>query len=95
MNTESTTLQVPLPKALKKNATVAAHEQGFTSLQDLVRIVLTKLARRELIVNITSTSIRLSKKAEKRYKELDKDFAQGKNIFVASSVEELMKDLTS
>ena len=92
MNT-STTLQVPLPKTLKSSAAAAARQQGFSSLQDLVRLMLTKLVKRELTVRITEPPIRLSSRAAKKYARMDKDFQAGKNIYKASSVKELMKDL--
>jgi len=94
MNT-STTLQVPLPKTLKASATVAARQQGFSSLQDLVRLMLTKLVRREITVRISEVPIKLSARAAKQYAQMDKDFKTEKNIHTASSMKELMKDLTS
>lgn len=63
MNSDYTTLQVPLSKALKKNATLAARELGFSSLQGFVRMMLFKLTKGELTVSITEAPIRLSRKA--------------------------------
>lgn len=90
MNT--TILQIPMAKSLKTSAQEVAHEYGFSSLQDLLRVILTKLSRRELVVSI-ETSVPLSKKNEQRYIKMSKDFAQSKNIKEFSTVEKLMKDL--
>lgn len=40
-----TTLQIPLDTALRKEAETAAKEQGFSSLQELVRVFLKLLAK--------------------------------------------------
>jgi len=94
---KTTNLQVPLSRNLKTNALAAAKEYGFSSLQEFVRVVLTKLAKREIGVNITEQfpSVQLSKKAAERYDKMAKDFEKGKNVRVFDSVEELMDDLGS
>ncbi len=93
MNT--TTLQVPLPKSLKASATAVARDYGFSSLQDIVRLFLAKFAKRELVISVGESAVRLSAKNEKRYLKMDKDFDRGKNVYIVNSVDELMKDLTS
>jgi len=92
---ETTILQVPIPKSLKSGATSAAKAYGFSSLQEIVRVFLTKIAKRELTVTIQETPIYLSKKAEQRYSKMDKDFAQGRNSHFASNAEELVRQLRS
>lgn len=92
MNT--TILQIPMAKSLKRSAQEVANEYGFTSLQDLMRVVLTKLSRRELVVSI-ETLTHLSKKNDQRYLKMSQDFMQDKNVKDFSSVNELMKDLKS
>lgn len=89
----NTTLQVPLPKSLKTKATIAAKDMGFSSLQDVVRILLTKLARKQLRIEVEETEVHLSPQNEKRYMKMAKDFEKGKNVRAFSGVEELMKDL--
>lgn len=91
---DTTILQIPMAKSLKQSAQEVANEYGFTSLQDLLRVILTKLSRRELIVSI-ETSVHLSRKNEQRYTKMSKDFTTGKNIKGFSSVKDLMKDLRS
>lgn len=69
MNT--TTLQVPLTKSLKTQAKAVARDYGFSSLQELVRFLLTKVSKRELTVNAEEPSdylIRVMKQAEKNLK---------------------------
>ncbi len=91
-----TTLQVPLPKSLKSNATSVAREIGFSSLQDFVRLVLTKLAHRELTVEVASTEyIKLSPAAKKRYAKMAEDFRKRKNIKEFDNIDDLMKYLNS
>lgn len=93
MNT--TTLQVPLPRALKLEAKAVASEYGFSSLQELVRFLLTKISKRELTIAVEEPAVRMSKKAERRYGKMMKDFETGRNVKIVHSIEELMKDLTS
>lgn len=92
---DTTTLQIPISKDLKSSATVVAHDYGFSSLQEIVRVILAKLARRQLVVQIEEVPIRLSARAEKRYLQMEKNFTAGKNVQTFSSVDGLMKDLRS
>lgn len=92
---DTTILQVPLDKSLKSSATTAAREYGFSSLQDLVRLFLTKLAQRQLVVNIEEAPVALSEKAVRRYEKMAGDFRMGKNVKSFRSVSKLMQDLRS
>ena len=92
---ETTILQVPIPKSLKSDAASVAKAYGFSSLQEIVRMFLTKIARRELTVTIEETPVYLSKEAGERYSKMDKDFTQGKKIHIASNIKELMSRLKS
>ncbi len=92
MNT--TILQIPMAKSLKRSAQEVANEYGFSSLQDLLRVILTKLSRRELVVSI-ETPVYLSKKNERRYVSMNKDFVKNTNVKDFSSVKDLMIDLKS
>ncbi len=94
MNT--TTLQAPLSKSLKTNATIVAREIGFSSLQDFVRLVLTKLVHHELIVEVVPAEyIKLSPAAKKRYAKMTEDFKKGRNIYQAKDVDDLLRQLNS
>lgn len=94
MNT--TTLQIPVSKELKSSATAVAKEFGFSSLQEIVRVILTKLAGRELSLDISSTEhITLSPAAKKRYAKMTEDFRTGRNIKSFDNIDDLMKHLNS
>lgn len=88
-------MQIPVSKSLKSDATLVAKDYGFSSLQEIIRVLLTKLARRQLTVQIEEMVTPLSRQAEKRYLRMEKDFETGKNVKTFSTVEELMEDLTS
>lgn len=65
-----TILQVPLDKQLKSNAEKIASDQGFSSLQEIVRVFLTQLASNRVKVTLQESVI-LSPKNEKRYYRYD------------------------
>lgn len=90
---DSTILQIPMSKALKQSSQEVANEYGFSSLQDLLRVVLTKLSRRELIVTIEEAQVLLSDKNEQRYLKMSEDFKKNRNIYHAKSAEDLIKQL--
>lgn len=89
---QKVTLQIPMDSKLKVDAEKVALEQGFSSLQELVRILLSKVAQNKIEVNFEEV-VKLSPKAEKRYLKATKDFEEGRNVYSASSVKELMKQL--
>ena len=88
-----TVLQVPINSDLRKAAEAEAKEQGFSSLQDAVRIFLKKLADRAIGFRFEEPTVRLSAKAIKRYSRIDKDIKEGKNVYEARDVKDLMKQL--
>lgn len=75
---DTTILQVPISKALRSEATAAAKEYGFSSLQEIVRVLLSKLAKRDLVVHIEEPVVKLSKKNERRYMKMHDDIVSGK-----------------
>lgn len=77
---------------LRKSATEAALLEGFSSLQEAVRVVLKKLAKREMRVAITE-SVELSERAQTRYAKMNKDFESGKNVYTYNGVEEMLENL--
>ena len=93
---DTTTLQVPLTKQLKTNATIVAEEYGFSSLQEVGRVLLTKLSKRELGVSIEQfPTVKLSAKNEKRYAKMDEDFKKGVNSDSANSLDEFFDKIAS
>lgn len=85
-------LQVPLNQDLKLSAERAALSQGFSSLQELVRVFLSKIAANKIEITLQESTM-LSGKNEKRYLEMTKDFESGKNTYSADSVNDLANKL--
>lgn len=93
---ETTVLQVPMSKSLRTNASAVAREHGFSSLQEIIRVLLTKLAKRELRISVSGTeSVTLTATAKKRYKQMTQDFRLGRNIYHAKNVDDFFKYLNS
>lgn len=91
---QRTVLQIPLPKELKIGAEKAALDAGFSSLQEILRVIMRKLADRKLEVNIEEENVvHLSARAEKRYLKATEDFKKGRNIYTAKSLDEFFKQL--
>lgn len=92
---DTTTLQVPLSKALKSNATDVAKEYGFSSLQEIVRVMLSKLAKKEFVISFGEQfpTVALSAKNEARYAKMEEDFKANRNVYTANSVNDLMTRL--
>jgi len=89
-------LQVPMSKDLRKKATLVALSQGYSSLQETVRVFLTQLADHKIETNFYPVvkEIQLSPKAIKRLNKQTEDIKSGKSkIFTADSIEELMAHL--
>ena len=89
---DTTNLQIPIRKDLKIAATEATLEQGFSSLQEAVRIFLNKIAKQSIMVSFVEQK-NLSPKAEKRYIKMIKDIKMGKGWHKADSLEDLFKQL--
>lgn len=88
-------LQVPMSEELRLSAQEAAIEQGFSSVQEAVRIFLNKLAERTISVVFTPRTEKLSPKAEKRYLKMLHDVGSGKNWHKANSTEEFLEQIKS
>lgn len=91
-------IQTPVSSQLRREAEQAAQEQGYSSLQDAVRMYLKKLANREIQVRIQEqfSPVQLSQKAVKRYDKMTRDIESGKTkLKWFNSVKDLMRDLDS
>ncbi len=76
---------------LRKSAERAAKDQGFSSLQDVIRVLLAKLANRQLAITVED---RLSPKAERRYAKMIKDIESGKEpVYEAKTTQDLQDQL--
>ena len=87
-------LQVPVSKDLKERAEEAASKQGFSSLQESVRLFLSELSRGNLKISFEPV-VRLTPKAESRYEEQLKDFESGRNVESVSNVKDLLSKLNA
>ena len=87
-----TVLQVPLSAHLKNSAEEIASQQGFSSLQEVVRVFLTKFAEKKMEI-FWQEPIYLSDSNEKRYSEMTEDFNKNKNIFSTDSIDTLLNQL--
>ncbi len=73
----NTILQIPINKSLRDKAASKAAKMGFSSLQEVVRLFLNKIAEGE--VNITfQESVQLSHEAIKRYNKMIDEVELGK-----------------
>lgn len=89
-------LQIPLSKELRKEAEKQALEQGFSSLQEAVRVFLKKLADRMIKSRFEEEKIvKLSPRAEKRYEKIVKDIEAGRNVTKTKNIDELFELLRS
>ena len=91
---QKTVLQIPINQQLKNDAEQVAQAQGFSSLQEVIRVFLSKFAANKVEVTIQEP-IMLSEKSEKRYLKETLDFKAGKNIRSAKNVDELMSQLNA
>lgn len=87
-----TILQIPINQDLKISAEQEAFSQGFSSLQELVRVFLSKIAAGKIEITLQESAM-LSEKNEKRYLDMTKDFKLNKNTSSSDSVSDLIKKL--
>lgn len=73
----STILQIPIDKNIRNQAASYAEKMGFSSLQEVVRLFLNKIATGEMNVTF-ERSVQLSPKAIKRYDKIIDEIDSGK-----------------
>lgn len=89
-----TVLQVPMNIDLRREAKKKALEQGFSSLQDAVRMFLKKLSRGVIEIALNDKeSVQLSARAIKRYNKISEDFRRGRNVYAAKNADDLIRQL--
>lgn len=89
-------LQVPMTKEMREGATLTAIAQGYSSLQEMVRVFLKQAMDKKVETRFVTTAppVKLSAKAEKRYMKLEKDIKSGKEkLYSFDSVDDLMDHL--
>ena len=90
-------VQVPMSQNLKNMAEAVTSDMGFSSLQEAIRVILTKLSKRQLALRIEEPEeiTDLSPAAEKRFKKALADIKARKNIYKPKDKEEFFKMLRS
>ena len=74
---QRTVLQVPIDLDLKNEAEQVAQLQGFSSLQEVVRVFLNRFAQKRIGLTFEQ-SVQLSVNAIKRYNKMTDDIKKGK-----------------
>ena len=83
-----------MPTSLRiKAEKVARDALGFSSIQELIRVILSQVASRNLRLYFEPEPVKLSAKAEKRYLAMEEDFKKGRNIYKADNLEDFFKQL--
>ena len=89
----STILQIPIKKQVRDQAASVAERMGFSSIQEVVRLFLNKMAAEEIDVRFEET-IRLSLEAKNRYNQMIDEMQSGKaKIKSFTNINSLMKHL--
>ena len=87
-----TNLQIPIDIKTRDKARKVAARQGFSSLQEMVRVILAHVVDERLRIGFVAEHVVMSDKAEARYKKLLSEKSAGK---ASTSVDELLKELES
>jgi antitoxin component of RelBE/YafQ-DinJ toxin-antitoxin module len=74
----TTTLQIPMSSEVRAQAARTAIKQGFSSLQEVVRLFLNQFANQQIKVFFTAPNISLSAKNDERYSKMIKEIKTGK-----------------
>ncbi|MBI4035643.1 hypothetical protein HY383_01715 [Candidatus Daviesbacteria bacterium] len=90
-------VQVPMSKELKRSAEVVSADLGFSSIQETIRVLLTKLSKREFSLKVEEVEeiTHLSPATEKKFKKAVADIKAGRNITQAKNIDELLSLLHS
>jgi len=83
-----------MSKELKEKAEIASIDMGFSSLQETIRVLLTKLAKREFKIKVEENAeeiTHLPRAAEKKFKKAVEDIKAGRNVTKTENIDELLK----
>lgn len=89
---DKTVLQIPVSKSLRLKAEGVARDYGFSSLQEVIRVFMAKLAKKAIDISFQETTV-LSSAAEKRYQKMLVDTKKGKKIYQAKDANDLIRQL--
>ena len=91
-----TVIQVPVTSDLRVKAEKEARLQGFSSVQEMVRVFLTQVASKEVDVKFTEKPVVLSSKKAAEYDKMVEDVRTGRvKTKTFKDVESLMEHLHS
>lgn len=91
-------IQVPTDPLLRLAAEKTAKEQGFSSLQEAIRVFMAQLAKKTIVISFSPTAIdetltaHQEKILTKKYLKIKREIGKGKG-FSSSSATEMMKNL--
>lgn len=90
-------VQVPMSRDLKEKAENVVADLGFSSLQEVIRVLVTKLSKHQLSIRVEETEeiTHLTKSAEKKFANAIQDIKTGKNVHKPGSKKEFFKMLRS
>lgn len=73
-------LQVPMTKDLKNQAEAVSSDMGFSSLQEAIRVLLTKLSKKEFSLRVEEIEevTDFSPAAERKFKKAIEDIKAGR-----------------
>lgn len=91
---QRTIVQVPMSNDLRKKAEMVSADMGFSSLQETIRVFLTKLSKQEFTVTIGEAT-KLSQQAQERYMQTAEDIKAGKNVHKPKNKKEFFEMLNS
>jgi hypothetical protein len=91
-----TILQVPLPTSLRQTAEKRARQDGFSSLQEVIRLFLKKYSQKQVSATFINEEEQLSPKAAKRYAKMIADIKSGQaKLYRYDTMDEYMKFLST
>lgn len=90
-------VQVPMNKELKEKAEEVSSDLGFSSLQEAIRVLLTKLSKKEFSLKVEETEeiTYLSPAAERKFTKAVEDIKAGRNIYKPKNKKEFFELLNS
>lgn len=90
-------VQVPMSRELKDKADLVSADLGFSSIQETIRVLLTKLSKREFSLKVAEVEeiTHLSTTAERKFKKAVADIKAGRNIYKPKNKKEFFDLLYS
>lgn len=90
-------VQVPMSKELKEKAEIVSTNMGFSSIQETIRVLLTKLSKKEFSLKVMEAEkiTYLSPAAERKFKKAVADIRAGRNVTKTNNIDELLSLLNA